>query len=326
MATYPLETLACLLPWSPLLIAIVHPKTRKLLASNKDIVTFLVTAIVVAYPTVWIASGARGRYFMPLYPLVAVLIAIVLDRCARAEVGTYPRRAWYQFLLVWGIVIAGAAIVMAACAISPSLAQRLFQSAGFGLAFAAAGFVAVVVIWFTFRRPANGSPLNAVAAIATFASIGIAGAMVNVNSARWSDPTAAVTELRQILSADTRLVSLGPVDHRFVYFYDEDVPEVKWPLAVGDLGPDIDYFCFTRDPKDTPESRATGRGRKWTTTPGVLPFVWEEVATLCAERQIKASAPIVVVGRVVRPIIARTTDVTTSQPSTARLPTGTLRK
>ena len=57
-------------------LASVHPKTRKLLAEDRGVALFLVTAMVVAYPTVWIASGARGRYFMPLYPVAAVLIAL----------------------------------------------------------------------------------------------------------------------------------------------------------------------------------------------------------------------------------------------------------
>ena len=83
-----------------------------------------------------------------------------------------------------------------------------------------------------------------------------------------------------MLPAGAKLVSLGPVDHRFIYFYDEDVREDRWPMAVSDLSEDVDYFCFTRDTSDTPESRASGRGRRWTTTPGTLPFVWEEVATM----------------------------------------------
>ena len=63
-------------------------------------------AFAVAYPTVWIAAGARGRYFMPLYPLVAVLIGLVIERCSIAAVGRYPRRAWHQFLLLSSALIA----------------------------------------------------------------------------------------------------------------------------------------------------------------------------------------------------------------------------
>jgi hypothetical protein len=215
---------------------------------------------------------------------------------------------------------------MAVCAVSPQLAHKMHQPATASIIFAIAGLVAVVMIWFAFRRPEKIAPLAAVVGIASFASMGVAGAMVNVNTARWSNPTPAITELRQMLPAGAKLVSFGPVDHRFIYFYDEDVREDPWPLAVSDLNEDVDYFCFTRDANDTPEARASGRGRKWTTTPGTLPFAWEEVATICAERQVKGNPPIVVFGRVVRPVVAQKTDVTQPRPATAHLPTGTIRK
>jgi 4-amino-4-deoxy-L-arabinose transferase-like glycosyltransferase len=326
IVTYPLETFVCLLPWSPLLFSLFHPMARKLLSDGRGVALFLVTAMVVAYPTVWIASGARGRYFMPLYPVAAVLIALVLDRTSRAAVGTYPRRAWHQFLLTWGLVIGCTAALMAVCAVSPNLAGKFHQPAGASIIFAIAGIVAVALIWFAFRKPATIAPLAAVLGIASFAAFGVSGAMINVNTARWSNPTPAIVELRQMLPAGAKLVSLGPVDHRFIYFYDEDVREDRWPVAVSDLSEDVDFFCFTRDPNDTPKSRASGRGRRWTTTPGTLPFVWEEVATMCAERQVKGNPPIVVFGRVVRPLVAQKTDVTQPRPTTAHLPTGTIRK
>ncbi len=103
--TYPLETFACLLPWSPLLVALAKRETRLLLRDRLPVTTFLITAVLVAYPTVWLASGARGRYFMPLYPLVAVLIGLMIERCSLACIGSYPRRAWHQFLLLWGSFI-----------------------------------------------------------------------------------------------------------------------------------------------------------------------------------------------------------------------------
>ena len=110
--TYPLETFACLLPWSPILVALASRKTRALLADQRPLISFLLTAIIVAYPTVWLAAGARGRYFMPLYPLVAVLIGLVIERCSLADRATYPRRAWHQFLLFWGLVIGASALVI----------------------------------------------------------------------------------------------------------------------------------------------------------------------------------------------------------------------
>ena len=63
----------------------------------------MLIAIAVAYPTVWIVAGAQARYFMPLYPLIAVLVGLVIERCSVAAMGRYPRRAWHQFLLLCGV-------------------------------------------------------------------------------------------------------------------------------------------------------------------------------------------------------------------------------
>ena len=99
LVAYPLETFACLLPWSPILVALAKRETRELLADQKPLVLFLAIALAVAYPTVWIVAGAQARYFMPLYPLIAVLVGLVIERCSVAALGRYPRRAWHQFLL-----------------------------------------------------------------------------------------------------------------------------------------------------------------------------------------------------------------------------------
>ena len=109
--------------------------------------------------------------------------------------------------------------------------------------------------------------------------------MMNFNIARWNDPTAAVDQLKQIV-ASAPLVSLTPIDHRFAYLYEQPIAELDWPRDVDDLPPDVEYFCFMRHPGDTAEGREAGRGRTWTTTPGTLPFAWEEVATLCVERRV----------------------------------------
>ena len=83
--TYPLETFACLLPWSPLLVALAKRETRDApRRCHGRLRRSCSVAVLVAYPTVWLAAGARGRYFMPLYPLVAVLIGIVIERCSTA--------------------------------------------------------------------------------------------------------------------------------------------------------------------------------------------------------------------------------------------------
>lgn len=314
---YPLETLACLLPWSPILFAYAKREMRQSLADQKDLTTFAALAIGVAYPTVWFAAGAQPRYFMPLYPLIAVLVGLVVERCSSAVLGGYPRRAWHQFLLVSSILMA-AICVLNWMPTRWSLAA--YQPHWFAVSLIAAAVVAVWLLWQCYRHATKSLRLLAVGAIACFAGSIHAGALMNLNIARWSDPAAAVAEMRDIVGHSQPLVSLTPIDHRFAYYYERPIAELSWPAYVDDLPADVDYFCFMRHPIDTAESREAGRGRTWGRTSGVLPFAWEEVATLCVERRIRDYPQrILVLGRVIKPRLALANDATKPRPKTVNL-------
>ena len=325
--TFPLETFACLLPWSPIAVALAKRETRALLADATPVTTFLFTALVVAYPTVWIAAGARGRYFMPLYPIAAVLIGLVIERCATAQVGGYPRRAWHQFLLLCGVLIGVSGAAIGANTLLPiGSANWLYQPRWFSVLLASFATGAVYVLWRSYRLP-RLEPIAAVLAIAGFAGLAYAGVAINVNAARWNDPTATVARLKERLPLDATLVSFTAIEHRFAYYYQAPIAELGWPIELGDLPADVEYFCFMRNPGDTAKRRAAGRGRTWTTTPGTLPFAWEEVTSICVERRIRNEPQrTVVLGRVVRPLQATVSDVTVPQRSTARQPVASQRR
>jgi 4-amino-4-deoxy-L-arabinose transferase-like glycosyltransferase len=332
--TYPLETFACLLPWSPLLVALLRRETRALLELNpplatpdeggegiRPVTTFLCTALLVAYPTVWIAAGARGRYFMPLYPLVAVVAGMVIERCAAAPVGGYPRRAWHQFLLLCGLLIGAGGAVVGGMALLPfEWGNALHQPRWFGVVFAAMAASAAYVLWRCYRLP-RLAPEVAVLTVATVVGVAYGGLVISTNVARWNDPTPAIARFRQHLPPGAALVSFSPIEHRFAYYYGGPIAELDWPRAIDDLPAELEYFCFMRNPGDTAERRAAGRGRTWTTTPGTLPFAWQELDAICVERRLRDEPQrTVVLGCVVRPLRAAVSDVTSPQRSTAQKP------
>ena len=326
--SYPAQTFVCLLPWSPMLIALFRPGIRQLISDKRPIVEFLLTAIVVAYPTVWLAAGARGRYFMPLYPLVAVLIGLLIDRCSHAVRGSAQYRGWSLFILAWAILIgAGSLAIGSGGVFSADVAERLFQPRWFCAVFAAVGASAASVLWIAYRRPGSFGPLAVVLAIATTAAAGAGGLMMNVNAGRWKNPTAIVADFKNELPIGASLVSLSPIDHRFAFYFGEPIEEIAWPRALGDLPANVDYFCFMRNPGDTAQARRSGRGRSWQDTPGTLPFAWEEIDAICTDRQPDSKAPMMVVlGHVVRPLRAEVSDATIPHRVTAQQPAGTRRK
>jgi len=315
MTMFPLETVTCWLPWSPLLVALLNRKTRELLQDQSAMCTFLVTSLCVTYPSVWFAVGARGRYFMPLYPLVAVLIGLVIERCSTARTGTYPRRAWHQFLVVMMAVSASAALVVHGTAFfaNDSL-SRLYQPFTFSMLFGMAGLLTAATLWICYHRGTSSSRFTAVTAVACFAGLAYTGLMMNVHVARWNNPTVAVTEFKDQIPVHKQLVSFGPIRHTFAYYYQDSIEQLDWPTTSKSLPASVDYFCFNRTPGDTPKRRKSGRGRCVESTPGTLPFAWEEIASVCSERHLcEGENHIVVLGRVIRPLRPAVVDVTKPQ-------------
>jgi hypothetical protein len=75
-----------------------------------------------------------------------------------------------------------------------------------------------------------------------------------------------------------------------------------------------------RTPGDTAKERDAGRGRTWYKTPGVLPFEWQEITSICVERQVYDDNPrVVVLGKIIRPLRAIASDVTIPQPTAQRV-------
>ena len=151
---YPIETFACLLPWSPILVALMKRETRALIADQKPLVSFLLVALAVAYPTVWVVAGAQARYFMPLYPLVAVLVGLVVERCsarrlADTRAGPGISSCCYQYAV--GVL---SLLVLS----RTQWALGIYQPQWFSLAFVAIAATVVAILWSCYR---TGSPQRA---------------------------------------------------------------------------------------------------------------------------------------------------------------------
>jgi hypothetical protein len=257
---------------------------------------------------------------MPIYPLVAVLIGLVVEPSPFAQNGSYPRRARPHVLLGGGTILGLSTLLIGAVSmLADDLATRFYQPRWFGVAFAAIMASAVFAIRVAYRHASRFPPVIAVSAIAAIAGIGAAGFLVNLHAARWIDPTGDVAQMKAQLPSGTSLVSFSPVEHRFAYYYRDSIAEIDWPRKIGDLPPDIEYFCFMRQPGDTADSRVAGRGRTWYKTPGTLPFAWQEMMSICVERQVYDDLPrAVVLGRVIRPLQSTVSDVTVSQYAKSR--------
>ena len=303
MAKFPIETLVCLLPWSPLLFGLFYRQTRERLSQLSPIVCFLIVAFVATYPSVWFAVGARGRYFLPLYPCFAALIALVIDRCSTADLGTPARRNWNRYLASIGVITGAFGIASISAGVLPvSWAGSIHQPRWFAVLF---GAICLFTSWICFRFCQKGTDrmrLASVLSIGLVSGIVSAGALINANASSWNNPTAQIIELKSHVPPFEKMVSLGPIDHRFDFYYNSPIKQLPWPTAEAPLPDDVEYFVFTRRPQDTPQERAAGRGRSWFTTVGTVPFQWEELASINCNRMIRENPRcMIVLGRKIQP-------------------------
>jgi 4-amino-4-deoxy-L-arabinose transferase-like glycosyltransferase len=309
LVSYPLETFGCLLPWSPLLIALIHPEIRRRIRAAHPEMKFVVVALMVTYPSVWLAAGARGRYYMPLYPCVAVLAGLVVEHCT-AQLAV--RREWmfwrhFQRLSAIGIGVGALGLVVISLGPWPQ-AAAVAQSMRFLGLWIPSALAAVALLVWASQREWHPRPQIAVLALGTVLALANSGVLVNVKLRGANDIEPSISEIKQRL-ADGKLVSLGRVYHRFAYSFDEPIRQVDWPLAPADLPADVEYFCFDRRPGDTDQSRSGSDARVPFSTPGTLPFEWEEVASIpCDPVQRPVHNRSVVIGRRVRSKMIATSD------------------
>ncbi len=155
---YPAEMFVCLLPWSLPLLYLANRRFWRSLADVRPWVNFLLVAIVVCFPSVWFAGGAKARYFMPLFPLFGVLTGLVVERCWQLAPGDAPRRAWNAFLATMSLTALASAAVIAAATwlsnleLSIAALARAAQPPVFAGLYVLAALTAATVLWLARRE------------------------------------------------------------------------------------------------------------------------------------------------------------------------------
>ena len=284
LVTYPFEIFIALLPWSLLLSCFFFRGFRDHLGEAHSPVAFLTICIMVAFPTVWLPPGSRGRYFMPLAPCIAVLSGLAVQRCSESPSGTPWLRVWEYYLrTAAGIMVAaGLAVLSVSLAASPKQVAWA-QPPLFALAYALLGIGAATALFWVGRQGSNLPGWRvAILLVAGFMGVTYTGVITNMRVNTSVDTKAAVARFKQELPQGHRLVSLTPVHSLFVYYYREPIGLVTWPDDGSTLEAEGTYFCFNRRPGTEPQ----------------IPFAWEEIAAISVARsRISRSQQDVVIGR-----------------------------
>ncbi len=254
---YPVEVLICTLPWSPLLSAFAFRGFRDSVRAVKPWVGFLTICLLVTFPTCWLVPGAKGRYWMPLFPCLALLVGLVIQRAlesATAHGVSLPRsssllrRGWLAYrataaaaVLFTGLIVAGATWI------ERFHLTQLVQPGWFAALFLLASAATFVALLTGGAKISGRMAIVPVLALAGFIGLFHTGVILNAMTERREDCGPAVAALKQKLPPNSRLVSFGLVETLFTYYYGEPIAVQKWPRSERDLDPQADYFCFTWD-------------------------------------------------------------------------------
>lgn len=267
---YPIEVLfGCLLPWSVLLIAYSNRDFRRQIGGAQDHVRFLIICLLVTFPTCWLVPGARTRYFMPLYPCVAPLVGLVIQRCWEASPGESYQKLWPQFVgTVAAIMVVAGLVVFGMSLFDPS--SSVAQPIGFAVFYLVVSAGLAAVGFWARRAETNVRRTAGVVAIACFLGISSSGVVVNALIRASESTRQDVDRLRAELPADAELVSFGPIDHVFAYYWKKPIRLMPRP-ADGTLGtppPSSTYFCSGSDAY----------------RPVEVEFAWEKLGEISCER------------------------------------------
>ena len=288
MATFPVELFVCMLPWSPALLLLASRRFRDELAGIRSELAFLVTALAVSFPTVWLAPGAQTRYYMPLYPVIGLLVGAVIEKGWQMRNQAWlPRVAWLSYTIAMGILlltIAGA--VAAAGFLRHEYASVVAQPWPVAILLLALACSAAALLMRSVISTAESSAKAAVLSVAAFLAVGYVVIVLNVQYNLMENQSATVYDLKSELPEDVRLVSLGVISHSFRYHYRNhfarEIPIVEINRHGRTTSDEFEYFCFNNS-----------RHR-----PRELPFAWEPVAEISVDRQRKSNPDnTVIVGR-----------------------------
>ena len=241
---FPLSVAACMLPWCVLLLAYLRRDFRRNIAFAREDVWFLALSIGFASLTCYLVPGARNRYLAPILPLFALLIGLAAQQSCAATAGEWLVRLRRHFFIGMGLLAVGLGIwVIAATALrlGPSRGQ---QPVAFAVVFSLAALAAMATAFWTSARPEPWRQRLGALTVAAFLGLTYIGVIVNIFVATRHPIDAEIAAVAAGLPDGVELVSIGPVDDVFLYYYGKPIKQLPASAGLGHKEPPWTYFCM----------------------------------------------------------------------------------
>lgn len=244
LATYPLEVLGSMLPWSVLLFAYLSARFRRGLGRFRDPAFFALICIAVSFPTCWLPPGSKTRYYMALYPVFALLAGAVVERAARAEPGGW-RKLWTGFQRFFGVLAGVAGLAVVGVRVFAGEGAPTHQPAAVVALVAALSLLAAAVLLRSSAASGERAARRSVLALTAWCGLMFTGYLTNVWRDNSLDAAGQVAALRTQLPEGVRLHSIGVVDPVFAHYWDDDIELTPWSPAVDSVPDEVEYFAFS---------------------------------------------------------------------------------
>jgi len=261
---YPLEILVAALPTSVLLIALAWPSVRRAVhARHGRLFVFAAVVVLINLPVYWFRADAAVRYFLPMFPTMAVLAAMVFDTLWH-QASQWPAGARRtQFVLAIVLLtatagFAGAAVVLSIPGVAPEVAGPILAwPVMIGIALAGLFILAWLVLRF-----GRDTPVMVLIGVLGF-GIGLRtiemGFRIPYEARRIveenDDMPAILARIRAEMPAHVEQVqAIGAMPHA-VWFYDHDglvVPMVRYHRSGELASPYLLIWTEQREQADLP--------------------------------------------------------------------------
>jgi len=266
LLTYPLEIFAVLMPWSAFLPAYLSRSVRDSLGTARPMVGFVAVCIAVTFPTCWFVPTARTRYFMTMFPMIAILVAPIAQQLFATRVSSAVARGWK--VVVYGtatvMVAAGVAVIAVSWVIDSPRVQPYAQASWVVVVYS----TLIVGLVAAMRWAEGGLGTRrvgvAIAALVLFMSASSTWVGTNHAIARAPATIADIEKIRMRIAPTEELISFGPIHHLFAFHFDRPIRLCRSPKETGATP----YFCYT-----------TYNGIRLP-----LPFEYEELAVVSMDR------------------------------------------
>lgn len=313
---YPVATFTGMLPWSLLFLGLFERSIRRRLIPQMRLIQYLLLSLGLTFLSLWVIPEAKTRYFLPLYPLGALLAGLVIDAGAREwrqgarrpPQDPHCLRVFFRLLQVMaGIAILALGLLLATrggAAIGLGTAW-LWPSSWGALLVALAGGMVIAAVRRVFRQTSPARITWGVLAVGVFLGLGHRLVILPAQQKLLSTPQAQIAGLAEKLSDPATLVSLGPVPAGFRFHYPSFVRQL--PVDADPRGMGVSVFCLagTQFQRKAPETKSFAGPSvqfEWggrTIVCRKLGFPWKIIDVIPLGRTpTRDPQPVVVIGRV----------------------------